>query len=97
MEAPVRATGEIKPPKLLKHVPPVYPVIARQRGIEGVVVVEATTDIYGIVQDVKVINSVSLLDQAAIEAVRQWVYEPMIIDGQPRRVIFTVRVTFEHK
>jgi TonB family protein len=97
MEAPIRVEGENKPPKLLKRVPPVYPEIARQRKVEGAVVVEATTDIYGRVQNVRIINSIRLLDQAAIEAVRQWVYEPMIINGQPRGVIFIARVAFKLK
>ncbi len=65
--------------------------------MEGVVIVEATTDIYGRVQDVKIIKSIPLLDQAAVDAVRQWVYEPMVINGRPRGVIFVVRVTFQLK
>ncbi|MCX7974942.1 MAG: energy transducer TonB [Candidatus Aminicenantes bacterium] len=66
-----------------------------QARIEGVVILEATTDIYGRVQNVKVIRSVPLLDQAAIDAVRQWIYEPMIINGRPRGVIFIVTITFQ--
>jgi protein TonB len=60
-----------------------------------VVIIEAVTDIYGRVQHVKVLRSIPLLDQAAVDAVRQWVYEPMIINGRPRGVIFTVTVTFK--
>ena len=97
VEAPVRAVGEIKPPKLIKKVDPVYPEIARQARVEGVVILECTTDIYGRVQNIKVLRSIPLLDQAAIDAVRQWVYEPMIINGRPRGVIFTVTVTFKLK
>jgi len=97
VEAPVRAIGEIKPPKLIKAVVPIYPEIARQARIEGVVEIEATTDVYGRVISVKVLRSIPLLDQAAIDAVRQWVYEPMIINGRPRPVIFTVKVTFQLK
>ncbi len=97
VEAPVRAIGEIKPPKLIKQVDPVYPEIARQARVEGVVIVEATTDIYGRVQGIKVLRSIPLLDQSAIDAVRQWVYEPMIINGRPRGVIFTVTVRFQLK
>jgi len=94
---PVRAVGEIKPPKLIKKVDPVYPEIARQARVEGVVILECTNDINGRVQNIKVIRSIPLLDQAAIEAVRQYVYEPMIIDGKPRGVIFTVTVPFKLK
>ena len=97
VEAPVRAIGEIRPPKLIKEVSPVYPEIARQARVEGVVIVEATTDIYGRVQNIKILRSIPLLDQSAIDAVRQWVYEPMIINGRPRGVIFTVTVRFQLK
>jgi TonB family protein len=93
-EGPVRAIGPIQPPRLIKQVDPVYPEIARQSRVEGVVILEATTDIYGRVQSVKVLRSIPLLDQAAIDAVRQWVYEPMIIEGRPRGVVFTVTVRF---
>ena len=89
-----RIAGETVPPKLIKEVDPVYPEIARQAKVEGNVVLEATTDIYGRVHNIKVLNSIPLLDQAAIEALRQWVYEPAIIDGQPKAVTFTVNMNF---
>ena len=94
---PVKAVGEVKPPKLIKKVDPVYPEEARQAKVEGVVILECTTDAYGSVTNVKVLRSVPALDQAAIDAVKQWVYEPMIIDGKPRGVIFTVTVRFQLK
>jgi TonB family protein len=97
VEAPVRAIGDIKAPRLIKEVKPIYPEIARQARVEGVVILEATTDIYGRVQHVKVLKSIPLLDQSAIDAVRQWVYEPMIINDRPRGVIFTVIVPFKLK
>jgi protein TonB len=97
VEAPVRAVGEIKPPKLIKQVDPLYPEIARQARVEGIVIIEAQTDIYGRVVKVKVLRSIPLLDQSAIDAVRQWVYEPMVINGRPRGVIFTVTVRFQLK
>jgi len=97
VEAPIRAVGEIKPPKLIKKVEPLYPEIARQARVEGVVIIEATTDMYGRVASVKILRSIPLLDQAAVDAVRQWVYEPMVINGKPRGVIFTVTVTFKLK
>jgi len=97
VEAPIRAVGQIKPPKLIKKVEPLYPEIARQARVEGVVIIEATTDMYGRVQRVNILRSIPLLDQAAVDAVRQWVYEPMVINGRPRGVIFTVTVTFKLK
>jgi len=91
----VRAVGDIKPPRLIKRVEPIYPKVAREARIEGIVIVEATTGIYGRVQNVKVLRSIPLLDQAAVDAVFQWVYEPFVIDGKPRGVIFTVTVVFK--
>jgi len=87
--------GEIKPPKLIKKVEPLYPEIARQARVEGIVIIEATTDIYGRVASVKILRSIPLLDQSAVDAVRQWLYEPMVINGKPRGVIFVVTVTFK--
>jgi TonB family protein len=91
---PVKAVGDIKPPKLLKSVSPVYPEKPRKEGIEGTVILEATADAKGLVENVKVVRSVPALDQAAIDAVKQWVYEPMLIDGKARPVVFTVTVRF---
>jgi TonB family protein len=91
----VHAMGEIKPPKLIKKVAPVFPDEARNAEIEGVVIVEATTDIYGRVINTKILRSIPALDQAAMDAIKQWVYEPMIIDGEPRGIIFTVTCTFK--
>ena len=96
-DKPVKATGDIKPPKLIKSVDPVYPEEARKQGIEGLVILEATVDVEGKVQDVKVLRPVPALNQAAIDAVKQWVYEPTIIDGKPTPVVFTVTVNFKLK
>jgi len=93
-EGPVRAVGEIKPPRLIKQVDPVYPEIARQAQVEGIVILEAETDISGHVRNARILRSIPLLDQAAFDAVRQWVYEPIMIDGKPRGCIFTVTVGF---
>jgi TonB family protein len=93
----VKVTGDIELPKLIKKVDPVYPEIARTAGIEGLVIVQARIDISGKVKDVMVLRSVPLLDQAAIDAVSQWVYEPMIIKGKPMEAVFTVTVRFALK
>lgn len=95
MEAPVRAAGDVKTPRLIRRVDPLYPEIARQARVGGVVIIEAETDLYGRVRDVRILRSIPLLDQAALDAVRQWVYEPLVINGRPRGVIFTVTVTFK--
>jgi TonB family protein len=90
----VRAVGQIQPPKLIKQVDPVYPEAARQARIEGVVILEAKADEQGRVTDTRILRSIPALDPAAIDAVKQWKYEPMLIDGKPRKVVFTVTVRF---
>jgi len=94
-EYPVRAVGEIRPPRLIRRVEPIYPEIARQACVRGTVILEAMTDIHGRVIDVRVLRSIPLLDDAALDAVRQWVYEPLLVNGRPRPVTFTVTVRFE--
>ena len=63
----VKAGGgaKVKPPKLVTEVQPVYPEVARQARVEGLVILEATTDSYGRVVEAKVLRGVPLLDQAA--------------------------------
>jgi protein TonB len=87
-------TAQIKPPAIIKHVPPVYPAAARAARIQGRVVVEATIGATGTVVDAKVVRSIPLLDQAALDAVKQWVYEPTIVKGKPTPVVMTVTVNF---
>ena len=93
----VRAVGDVKPPTLVKQVDPLYPEIARQARVEGTVIVEAKADENGDVVGARILRSIPILDQAAIDAVKQWKYEPLIIGGKPRKVIFTVTVRFSLK
>jgi protein TonB len=91
----IRVVGDLRPPRLIKEVAPVYPPEARQAGVEGIVILEAQTDIYGRIQSAKILRSIPMLDTAALEAVRQWVYEPLLINGKPRPAVFTVTVRFQ--
>lgn len=90
----LKSGEKVKPPKLVREVKPVYPEAARKAGIEGVVILEATTDTYGRVASVKILRGDPLLGQAAVEALEQWVYEPMVINGKPKPVVFTVTMRF---
>ena len=90
----VQAVGEIRPPKLIKEVAPIYPELARKAGVSGTVVLGVRTDIYGRVTEVKVLRSIPLLDKPAVDAVKQWIYEPYIIEGEPSPVVFSVRISF---
>jgi len=84
-----------KGPKLIKKVNPVYPPEARQAGVEGAVILEATIDIQGKVADIRVLKGDNdLLNKAAIEALGQWEYDPLIVDGKPMRFVITVTIRF---
>ena len=90
----VRVGGEVRPPIKIKDVPPVYPAIAQSARVQGDVVIEATIDEEGKVADAKVVKSVPLLDQAALDAVQQWQYRPSLKNGVPTAVVMTVTVRF---
>ena len=92
--APVRVGGNIKPPQKVKHVNPVYPPIAQSARVQGIVIIEATIGPSGAVQDARVLRSIPLLDQAALDAVRQWQFTPTLLNGVPVPVIMTVTVQF---
>ncbi len=82
-------------PKLLKQVRPAYPEEAKKNGLQGTVVLEVRTDEGGKVRAIRVLQGASpLLDQAALEAVKQWEYEPVRKDGKAVPVAFTVTVKF---
>jgi len=91
---PVRVGLNVKEPRKLKDVPPVYPMIAAKSRLEGVVILECIIDVRGRVADVKVLRGLPVLDEAAVEAVRHWVYTPSLVDGVPSPVIMTVTVNF---
>ncbi len=74
--------------------PPVYPEIARAARVEGVVILEAKVDKKGKVEEARVLRSIPLLDQAAIEAVKQWEYEPFLVNGEPKAFLLTITVNF---
>lgn len=93
-DGPVRVGGNVRQPAKLVHVDPVLPPLAAQANVRGVVLVEVTIDAQGAVSDAKVLRSIPLLDRAAIEAVRQWRFEPTLLNGRPVPVIMTVTVNF---
>lgn len=82
----------------LVRIEPDYPMNARQRGIEGWVVVEFTISTAGTVRDAEVVASEpgTIFDKAAVQAVRKWKYQPKIKDGKPiERAGVKVRLDFE--
>ena len=92
---PVRVGGQIRPPTKIRDVAPVYPAIARSARVAGVVTIEATIDPEGKVMDAKVVRSVPMLDQAALDAVRQWEYIPTLLNGVPVPVVVTININFK--
>jgi len=92
--APVRPGGDLRPPTRIKNVQPMYPAIAQSARVQGVVVIEAVIGTDGKVRDARVLRSIPLLDQAAVDAVRQWEYTPSRLNGVPVPVVMTVTVNF---
>jgi protein TonB len=90
----VRVGGEIRPPTRVKNVQPVYPDDAKAAGVSGIVLVEITIGTRGSVVDAQVSKSIPLLDQAALDAIYQWEYEPTVLNGEPVEVLMTVTVNF---
>jgi len=90
----VRVGGEIKEPRKLKNVAPVYPEVAAAGKVEGVVILEIEIRPNGRVEDVRVLRGIPLLDAAAVDAARQWVFAPTLYRGVPVSVTMTVSVRF---
>jgi serine/threonine-protein kinase len=93
--APVRVGGAVKPPRQVKRINPEYPMAALSSRVQGVILLEATIAADGRVSDVRATRSIPPLDTAAIEAVRQWVYEPPTVNGKPHPVIISVAIEFK--
>ena len=91
---PLPVGGLIERPQKIRDVTPVYPPIALQAGIQGTVILETVIGEDGRVRNLKVLRSIPLLDQAAIDAVRQWQFTPPLLNRQPVTVVMTVTVTF---
>lgn len=91
---PVRLHSGIEAPLKIAGKAPVYPAIATAAHVEGIVILEATIDETGQVVDLKVLRSVPMLEAAALEAVKQWRYQPARLNGMPIPVIVTVTVRF---
>jgi len=82
------------PPTKVKDVPPVYPPIAQSARVQGVVIIETVIGADGRVQGARILRSVPLLDQAALDAVKQWEFTPTLLNGAPVPVIMTTTVQF---
>ncbi len=95
--APVAALpvgGDVKQAKLISSVPPAYPALAKNQHISGNVVVDALIDANGRVTTMKVVSGPTLLQQAAMDALKQWKYQPAQLDGKPVAMHLTVTLQF---
>jgi protein TonB len=92
--ARIRVGGSVQAGKILRQVSPVYPALARQARISGQVRLEAIIAKNGKIENLQVLSGPPLLVQAALEAVRQWVYRPTLLNGDPVEVVTLIDVNF---
>jgi protein TonB len=90
----VRVSAGVSNGRLIYRVEPTYPPLAQQAHIQGAVVLVALIDRAGNVQSLQVVSGHPLLVRAAIDAVKQWRYQPLLVNGQPIEVETTVTVNF---
>lgn len=93
-QAMQRVSSGIARSLLVKQVAPVYPPIAKQARVQGAVLLSVIIGKDGNVKDIKVVSGPAMLRQAALDAVQQWVYKPMLLNGQPIEVLTEVEVNF---
>ena len=86
--------GEVKPPRRVVNVNPVYPADAQAAGIRGLVILGIVIGEDGSVIETEVLSSIPELDQAAIDAVTQWQFEPTLLNGEPVEVEMEVTINF---
>lgn len=86
--------GSIEPSRVLRRVDPAYPAIALKVRASGKVILEAVIDEEGNITGLRVVSGHPLLNDAAVEAVRQWKYTPTIQNGEPVAVVATIEVIF---
>ena len=91
---PVTVTSEVQAAKLIKKVQPVYPRLAIIARISGTVHLTGIIGKDGLIQQLQVIDGPPLLVQAAVDAVRQWVYRPTLLSNKPVEVIAPISVNF---
>lgn len=92
--APAHVGDHVKAPRLTSRVAPIYPATARRENIEGEVVIDALIDITGRPTKLKVVSGPTLLQRAALDAVREWHYEPTYLDDKPVPVGLYISVNF---
>jgi protein TonB len=92
--ARIKQGGLVTAASIINQTKPVYPALARQARIQGVVVLHAIIDKDGKVAELQVVSGHPLLVQSALDAVKQWLYKPTLLNGDPVEVDTTITVTF---
>ncbi len=92
--APIPVGGDVKPARLISSTPPLYPSLAKTQRVSGNVVIDALIDATGRVTTMKIVSGPTLLHQAAMDALRQWKYQPATLDGKPVPMHLTVSLQF---
>jgi TonB family protein len=90
----IRVGGNVQATNLITPVRPVYPPAAKEQRIQGAVKLEATIGPDGKVEDLRVVSGHPLLVQAALDAVKDWVYRPTLLNGNPVTVVTSIDVNF---
>jgi TonB family protein len=92
----LRVGGDVKAPVIISKVEPIYSEEARKARVSGIVIVECLIDKSGNVTDVNVLKPLPFgLDQAAVDAVKQWKFKPAVMNGEPVNVVFNLTVNFK--
>jgi TonB family protein len=91
---PIRVGGNVDSAKMIRKVPPVYPAEARASHTEGAVVLHVIIGTDGIIKETYIISGNTLLVLAALDAVRQWQYQPTLLNGSPVEVDTTITIDF---
>ena len=90
----VRVGGDVREPRRITNVSPVYPEAARAAKIQGLVILELVIDTNGRVAAPRILRGVELLNEAALDAVSQWEFEPTFVNSVATPVRMTVTVNF---
>ena len=90
----MRIGGKIAQPRIIRRVEPVYPELAAAARLGAIVVLEAEVDVRGDVKTVRVLSGHPLFNEEAMEAVKQWRYQPLLLNGEPTGFILSVVITF---
>jgi|HubBroStandDraft_1064217.scaffolds.fasta_scaffold75665_2 protein TonB len=90
----VRIGGNVQAAKMVRQIQPMYPQIAKTAHVQGTVILHAIIAKDGSVQELQYISGPALLMRSAMDAVRQWKYQPTLLNGEPVEVDTTISVVF---